>query len=122
MCHMMQASMGWRKPVHIQDLALTEPAALGGEQVVSIAKITSTKPLWDIVRGRDYDLVVSEPCVDCSLLPSGQVRLERLTQVRRDEASPGFQYCLGHARIRYSNGGTSLSQLQQVDVMYGHTR
>ena len=80
--------MGWRRPLQLHEVTLTEPEALGGQQLVSISKITSTLPLWDIVRGRDFDLVVSEPCVDCSLLPSGQSRLERLTQVGQTEWTP----------------------------------
>ena len=78
----MQASMGWRQPIQMQGIQVTEPEQLGGQALMTVQKLTTVSTLWDIVRGHDFDLVVSAPFVDCSVLPGGQTRLERLAWVR----------------------------------------
>ncbi|KAK9806403.1 hypothetical protein WJX73_002550 [Symbiochloris irregularis] len=75
-----QANLGWRQPVSMQGITITEPHALGARQLLSIETVTSTQPLWQMLRGADYDLIIGQPILDCSILPSGQSRLERLTQ------------------------------------------
>ena len=101
----VQARLGWRKPIHMRDIAVTEPSALGGRQLITVDKITSTQPLWSmLLRRGDFDLVLGRPCVDCSILPSGQSRLERLTQVAIlgpvfcPMCQPGFVRCFHPVR------------------------
>lgn len=89
-----QASLGWRKPLDVHGITLAEPSKLGGRELVTVSRIKSSAPLWDIVMGRDFDLIVGEPCVDCSLLPSGQSRLERLTQVNQPVMFVQFRHQL----------------------------
>ena len=44
-----KASLGWRKPVHLEGVTLK---GLDGETVVSISKIETQASLWSMVRGK----------------------------------------------------------------------
>ncbi|KAK9818270.1 hypothetical protein WJX72_009837 [[Myrmecia] bisecta] len=73
-----QASLGWRRPIIIDQLKLMEPERLGGETLVDVQQISSTRSLWSIVTGKEFDVVVTAPFVDCLMAPDGQLKFVRL--------------------------------------------
>ncbi len=53
----------------------------GGSAVVEVPSIRSSASLWEIARGREYEVVVSSPRVDGSLTEEGELRLQQVAQV-----------------------------------------
>ena len=48
---------------------------------MGVASVGSSAPLWDVVRGRDFDLLVQSPKVDGSVDAEGVLRLQAAAQV-----------------------------------------
>lgn len=49
--------------------------------MVEVQSIRSSASLWDMARGREYEVVVSSPRVDASITEDGDLRLQRVAQV-----------------------------------------
>jgi hypothetical protein len=77
----VQASLGWRRPVSIQQLRWGERGGAASAPLVDVAAMKSSAALWDIARGRDFDLVVSSPRVDGGLTADGVLRLQAAAEV-----------------------------------------
>ena len=77
----MQASLGWRRPLSIQELRWGERGSIASAPLVDVASVKSSASLWDIGRGREFDLVVSSPRIDGSLDAEGVLRLQAAAEV-----------------------------------------
>ena len=77
----MQVTGGWRKPVVISAIEVSEHKQLGSAKVASVEAVKLTRSLWQAVRGKDLDVLICNFWADCSLMPDGQLRLTRALQV-----------------------------------------
>lgn len=77
-----QANLGWRKPVNIENVQWGDRASeAAGSPLVEVPSITSSASLWDIAKGREYELLVSNPRIDGSLADDGTFLLQQVAQV-----------------------------------------
>lgn len=76
--NLLQADLGWRKPVKISGITLQAPAHLGGETLASVASLRTNARLWDIARFKPFDVIVSSPQIDCTLSASGKLKWAQL--------------------------------------------
>lgn len=58
-----------------------DPADKTGHPLVEIETIRSSAPLWDIIRGREFEVTVNSPRVDGSANSQGELELQRVAQV-----------------------------------------
>ncbi len=58
----LQAEVGWRKPAKIRNVRWSESGSEGRE-IAAIESIRTSKPLWDIARGREFELTIDKPTV-----------------------------------------------------------
>jgi hypothetical protein len=76
-----QVKTGWRRPLQITDVQWRDPADAAGAALIEVESIRSAASLWDVVMGRDFEVVVGRPRVDGSVSPDGELHLQRVAQV-----------------------------------------
>ncbi|EIE19123.1 hypothetical protein COCSUDRAFT_59606 [Coccomyxa subellipsoidea C-169] len=109
-----QASLGWRKPVNIEHVEWGDLSEAGGSAVVEVPSIRSSASLWEIARGREYEVVVSSPRVDGSLTEEGELRLQQVAQgkaapLARADTPGGVKAKVGSEDVRFAAEGKFLS-------------
>ena len=82
-CHAcwLQASLGWRRPISIQQIRWGGQGSQDRQPLVEVASVKSSVPLWDMTRGCDFDLIVQSPRVDGGVDTDGVLRLQAAAQV-----------------------------------------
>lgn len=90
-----QVKVGWRTPMQITHVQWGDPAGTAGHALVEIDSIRGSAPLWDIVRGREFEVTVNSPRVDGSVNSQGELELQRVAQVALPNTGPS-SFCVGH--------------------------
>ena len=60
--HPLQAELGWKKPAKIRNVSWGEKGSEGRE-LAAIESIRTSKPLWDIARGHEFEVTIDKPTV-----------------------------------------------------------
>ena len=59
----MQAEVGWRRPARIRNLRWLDSGSKDAREMATIESLSTSKPLWDIVRGREFEATINKPTV-----------------------------------------------------------
>jgi len=70
---------GWRKPVYIEGVVIKD-GIKNLVPVLEVEKVTTSKTLWDIVRGKGYEVFVLGPKVNAFPDEVGNIPVVRFAQ------------------------------------------
>ncbi|GMH38570.1 hypothetical protein BSKO_06454 [Bryopsis sp. KO-2023] len=71
--------MAWGKPINVKGVELKEDSK-SEVVVVGIEQITTTENLWDVVIGKDFDMVVTDLMIDAAPDSKGEIPLVRYAE------------------------------------------
>ncbi|CAL8464610.1 g4145 [Coccomyxa elongata] len=106
-----QASLGWRKPVNIENVQWGDRASeAAGGPLVEVPSIRSSASLWDIAKGRECEVLISNPRVDGSLTDDGTFLLQQVAQGKPASRAQAQGKAEGDAQVvRFAAEGKFLS-------------
>ena len=93
-----QAELGWTKPVSLEGLQLQENSPAESNVLFSVQRVSTSKSLWDIAGGQDFDLVIERPLLNGAEGPSGNLLIADVIQACLLSLSVYLKQCLKIAK------------------------
>ena len=59
----VQAEVSWRSPARIKNVRWLDGSSKDSREMAAIESISTSKSLWDIARGREFEATIDKPTI-----------------------------------------------------------
>ena len=77
----MQAEVGWRRPARIKNLRWLDSGKKDAREMATIKSASTSKSLWDIVRGCEFEVTLDKPTILGATDADGEACILKVAEV-----------------------------------------
>lgn len=80
-CSALQAEVGWRRPARIRNVRWLDSGSKDATEMAAVKSLSTSKSLWDIVRGREFEATIDKPTILGATDKDGDACIQKVLEV-----------------------------------------
>lgn len=93
LAHCMQADVGWRRPARISNVRWLDSGSKDAREMAAIKSLSTSKSLWDVVRGREFEATIDKPTVLGATDVDGEACILKVIEVTHPAPAHLYSSC-----------------------------